>query len=172
MIRNGGIDDAGAMLAARVPTSPPDNLPDREEHFMRTVTQLAVRISSEDGSVSNATRLLGDVGVDIKGFSVSDTVDHSVLRLIVDAPDKALRAFQAAGMHVVASEVLVVVLPDHPGGLAGVLREVADAGISIEYVYSLISTFVVLNVTSPERACALLEGRPVTLVTLAESEVS
>jgi hypothetical protein len=133
---------------------------------MRTVTQLAVRISSEDGSVSDATRLLGDAGVDIRGFSVSDSFDHAVLRLIVDAPDKALKAFEAAGMDAVASEVLVIVLPDHPGGLAGVLREVADAGISIEYVYSLISTFVVLNVVSPERAIALLEGRAVTLVTL------
>lgn len=136
--------------------------------MMRTVTQLAVRISSEDGSVSDATRLLGDAQVDIRGFSVSDSADHSVLRLIVDAPDKATEAFKAAGMDVKASEVLVIVLPDHPGGLAGVLREVADAGISIEYVYSLISTYVVLNVASPERAAASLEGRPVTLVALEQ----
>ena len=133
---------------------------------MRTVTQLAVRISSDDGSVSDATRLLGEAGVDIRGFSVSDSVDHSVLRLIVDAPDKALLAFEKADMDAAASEVLVIALPDHPGGLAGVLREVAAAGVSIEYVYSLISTYVVLNVASPERASALLEGRPVTLVTI------
>ena len=133
---------------------------------MRTVTQLAVRISSDDGSVSDATRLLGDADVDIKGFSVSDSFDHAVLRLIVDAPDKALEAFRAADIDAEPSQVLVLVLPDHPGGLAGVLREVADAGVSIDYVYSLISTYVVLNVASAERATALLEGRPVTLVTL------
>jgi hypothetical protein len=135
---------------------------------MRTVTQLAVRISSEDGSVSGATRILGDAGVDIRGFSVSDSLDHAVLRLIVDKPEEACRALEAAGLPVVSTEVLVVALPDHPGGLAGVLREVADAGISIEYVYSLISTYVVLNVASPARAIALLEGRPITLVSLEE----
>jgi hypothetical protein len=103
---------------------------------------------------------------------VSDSFDHAVLRLIVDAPEKAVEAFKAAGMDVVASEVLVIELPDHPGGLAGVLREVADAGVSIEYVYSLISTYVVLNVASPERAIALLEGRPVTLVTLDQVDAA
>lgn len=135
---------------------------------MRTVTQLAVRISSEEGSVSRATQLLGQAGIDIRGFSVSDSHDHAVLRLIVDAPDKALEALEAAGMPVSASEVLVIALPDHPGGLAGVLREVADAGVSIEYVYSLISTYVVLNVASSERAIELLQGRPLRLVTLDE----
>ncbi len=135
---------------------------------MRCVTQLAVTISSDDGSVSHATRLLGDAGVDIRGFSVSDSVDHSTLRLIVDQPVEAQAALEAAGMEVTSSEVIVIALPDHPGGLAGVLREVADAGVSIRYVYSLVSSFVVLNVSSPERACALLECRPLRIVSLAE----
>jgi hypothetical protein len=110
--------------------------------------------------------------VDIRGFSVSDSLDQAVLRLIVDAPERAVEAFKAADRDVEASQVLVIALPDHPGGLAGVLREVADAGVSIEYVYSLISTYVVLNVASPERASALLEGRPVTLVTLDQVGVA
>jgi hypothetical protein len=133
---------------------------------MKTVTQLAVRIPGEDGSVSQATRLLGDAGVDIRGFSVSDTAGDTVLRLIVDAPEEAGEVLDRAGMEVQTSEVLVIALPDHPGGLAGVLREVADAGVGIEYVYSLVSTYVVLNVASPERASEMLEGRALTLMTL------
>jgi len=55
-------------------------------------------------------------------------------------------------------------LPDHPGGLANVLRIVAEAGVNIEYVYSLVSTFVVINVADVNRALHLLGDRPVRLV--------
>jgi len=41
---------------------------------------------------------------------------------------------------------------------------VADAGVNIEYVYSLVSTFVVVNVADVDRALQLLGDRPVRLV--------
>jgi hypothetical protein len=135
---------------------------------MRTVTQLPVTISSEAGSVSDAISLLGEAGVDIRGFSVHDSAGRSVLRLIVDQPERARKAFVDAGLDVATSEVLVIALPDRPGGLAGVLKEVTDAGVAIEYVYSLVSTFAVLNVASPGLAIELLAGRPVEVVTLEE----
>jgi hypothetical protein len=135
---------------------------------MSTVTQLSVTISNEAGSVSDAICLLGEAGVDIRGFSVHDSAEHGVLRLIVDKPERARKAFEDAGLQVVSSEVLVIALPDRPGGLAGVLKEVTDAGVAIEYVYSLVSTFAVLNVASPEVAIALLADSPVEFVTLDE----
>jgi hypothetical protein len=135
---------------------------------MDTVTQVAVGISSEAGSVSEAIALLGETGVDIRGFSVHDSAEHGTLRLIVDRPERARKVFEDAGLDVTMSEVLIIALPDRPGGLAGVLKEVADAGVAIEYVYSLVSTFAVLNVASPAAAIALLQGSPVELVTLEE----
>jgi hypothetical protein len=135
---------------------------------MDTVTQVAVRISSEAGSVSEAIALLGEAGVDIRGFSVHDSAEHGTLRVIVDRPERARTAFEQAGLDATSSEVLIIALPDRPGGLAGVLKEVTDAGVAIEYVYSLVSTFAVLNVASPDAAITLLEGSPVELVSLGE----
>lgn len=139
---------------------------------MATVTQLSVRISSEEGSVSEVTRALGEANVDIRGFSVSDSAEHGVLRLIVDDPAKACQALSRAGMTACETPVLVVALPDHPGGLAGILKVVAEAGVAIEYVYSLISTYVVLNVASPEKAAELLAGRDIKLVSAQEIEAA
>jgi hypothetical protein len=137
---------------------------------MPTVTQLSVRISKEAGSVSEVTRTLGDADVDIRGFSVSDTAEHGVLRLIVDQPQRACAVLNAAGMTCCETPVLVIALPDHPGGLAGILKTVAEAGVSIEYVYSLISTYVVINVPNPEVAEAQLAGYPLHLVSADEIE--
>ena len=47
------------------------------------VRQLSVFIANEAGRVSEVTGLLGDAGVNIRGFSVSDTVDYGILRLVL-----------------------------------------------------------------------------------------
>lgn len=128
------------------------------------VRQLSVFIANEAGRVSEVTGLLGEKGVNIRGFSVSDTADYGILRLVVDRPDDALAALKEAGFTVREDAVICINLPDRPGGLAGVLRIVSEAGVNIEYVYSLIATFVVINVGDVNRALHLLGDRPVQLV--------
>jgi hypothetical protein len=128
------------------------------------VRQLSVFIANESGRVSAVTSLLGDSDVNIRGFSVSDTAGWGILRLVVDKPDEAHDVLRAAGFEVRMDDVICIDLPDHPGGLAGVLKIVADAGVNIEYVYSLVSTYVVINVADVDRALHLLGDRPVRLV--------
>lgn len=128
------------------------------------VKQLSVFIANEAGRVSEVTGLLGDHGINIRGFSVSDTAEYGILRLVVDQPAEALRVLKDAGFTVRMDDVICIDLPDVPGGLAGVLKIVADAGVNIEYVYSLVATFVVINVADVDRALQLLSDRPVRLV--------
>lgn len=132
------------------------------------VRQLSVFIENKAGRVSEITEVLGAAGVNIRGFSVSDTADYGIVRFVVDRPDEAVNALHGAGFTVGQSDVICVKLPDQPGGLAGVLRVIADAGVNIEYVYSLISTFVVVNVADVDRALQLLRGHPVQLVSQEE----
>lgn len=132
------------------------------------VKQLSVFIENKAGRVSEVTDILGRAGVNIRGFSVSDTADYGIVRLIVDTPDAGMTALKDAGFTVRESDVICVHLPDTPGGLAGVLRVVSDAGVNIEYVYSLISTFVVINVADVDRALQLLRNQPVQLVSQEE----
>jgi len=136
------------------------------ERGVRTVNvkQLSVFIENKAGRVSEVTETLGQAGINIRGFSVSDTADYGIIRLVVDDPDRGRDLLHDAGFAVKVSDVLCIDLPDVPGGLAGVLKVVSDAGVNIEYVYSLISTFVVINVADIDRAVALLRDRPVKLV--------
>ena len=128
------------------------------------VQQLSVFIENKAGRVSEVSDVLGAAGVNIRGFSVSDTADYGIVRLVVDDPDKGREALQAAGFTVKTSEVVCIDLPDHPGGLAGILKVVSEAGVNIEYVYSLIGTYVVINVADIDKALSLLKDRPVVLI--------
>lgn len=135
---------------------------------MSEVVQLSVFIANEAGRVSEVTRTLGEADINIRGFSVSDTADYGILRLVVDKPVEAHDILKSAGFTVKDTGVICIDVPDHPGGLAAVLRIVAEAGVNIEYVYSLVSTYVVLNVADVDRAVALLKDRPVRLVSQEE----
>ena len=128
------------------------------------VKQLSVFIENKAGRVSEVTDTLGQAGVSIRGFSVSDTADYGIIRLVLDDPERGREVLHEGGFAVKVSEVLCIDLPDVPGGLASVLKVVSDAGVNIEYVYSLISTYVVINVADIDRATALLKDKPVVLV--------
>ena len=132
------------------------------------VRQLSVFIENKAGRVSEVTDILGAHDINIRGFSVSDTADYGILRLIVDCPDDGVKVLREAGFTVKESDVICINLPDKPGGLAGVLKVVSDAGVNIEYVYSLISTYVVINVGDVDRALQLLRDQPVELVSQEE----
>lgn len=132
------------------------------------VRQLSVFIENKSGRVSEVAELLGANDVNIRGFSVSDTADFGILRLVVDRPEEAHAALKAAGFTVKESDVICLRLPDRPGALAEALKIVADAGVNIEYVYSLVSTYVVLNVGDPDAAVGLLDGKPVVMVSQEE----
>jgi hypothetical protein len=132
------------------------------------VGQLSVFVENKVGRVSEISEVLGSAGVNIRGFSVSDTADYGIVRLIVDDPSRALEVLHDASFAVKENDVLCVELPDEPGGLARVLKAVAEAGVNVEYVYSLIGTYVVLNVADTERAVALLGDTPVRLVSQEE----
>lgn len=132
------------------------------------VRQLSVFVENKAGRVSEVSEVLGVAGVNIRGFSVSDTADYGIVRLVVDDPARAHEVLHAAGFAVKENDVLCVELPDEPGGLAGVLKTVAGAGVNVEYVYSLIGTYVVLNVADTERAVALLGNTSVRLVSQEE----
>jgi len=132
------------------------------------VKQLSVFIENKAGRVSEVTDVLGQAGINIRGFSVSDTADYGIVRLIVNDPDAGCAVLRDAGFTVKESEVVCINLPDRPGGLASILKVVSDAGVNIEYVYSLISTYVVVNVADIDRALSLLKDAPVELVSQEE----
>lgn len=132
------------------------------------VRQISVFIENRVGRVSEVTGLLGENDINIRGFSVADTAEFGILRLVVDDPDRALDVLRDAGFTAREDEVICIDLPDTPGALANALRVVSDAGVNIEYIYSLVSTFVVLNVENPDRALTLLEGKPVKLASHEE----
>lgn len=129
------------------------------------ITQLSVFIENKAGRITEVSNALAQAGLNIRGFAVSDTQDFGIVRVIVDNPSLGRKALEEAGFTVRETPVLVINLSqDKPGGLAAALKTVSDAGVNVEYIYSLVSTYLALNVADVERARTLLKDTDIEIV--------
>lgn len=126
------------------------------------VKQISLFLENKKGRLAKVCRVIGDAGVNIRALSIADTTDFGILRLIVNAPDKAYEALAQAGFVVSITDVLAIEVNDAPGGLADVLEKLDAAGINVEYAYAFIGSaaeeaLVIIRAEKPEEALSSLE---------------
>ncbi len=102
------------------------------------VRQFSAFLENKVGALLELTRTLGEGGVHICGISVVDTADSSVVRMVVDDPDRCREVLHKAQIAAGESNLLVVELPRGPEKLDQVLRSLMAAEVNIQYTYSLM----------------------------------
>src|SRR5829696_4115176 len=103
--------------------------------FMHIATQLALFLENKPGTLARVCEELQKNKINIYAFTTSDTVDHSVVRMIVSDTRKALIIFEEHGTLVVESDVLMIEGDNKPGSLAKIAHKLSAAKINIEYAY-------------------------------------
>ena len=106
--------------------------------------------------------VLGYHNVNIHSISVHDTVDHSIVRLIVDNATKALILLEEDGLYIMTHKVVVVDISNSVGSLGEITSILARADDNIEYAYCTAShqqdsALLVLKTTDPGRTLEILQ---------------
>jgi len=102
------------------------------------IKQLSIFIQNEVGSVASITAVLKKHNINLRAIATFDTPQFAILRMIVDQPEKAKTLLIESGFAVTMSDAIAVELEDKPGVLHDVLQLIADAGIGINYIYSIV----------------------------------
>jgi hypothetical protein len=102
---------------------------------IETVTQLAIFLANRPGALARVCEALANAEINIHALATSDTVDHSVVRMVVSDPTKALMLLGEAGVLALETEVLMIETASEPGALAKIAERLAEAEINIEYAY-------------------------------------
>ena len=126
-----------------------------------TIQQVSVFLENRAGQLCEVTELLADNGIDMQALNIAETSDYGIVRMIVDDPGKTEALLRENGFIVRETPVVRTPVPDKPGGLNYVLRGIADAGIDIEYMYSVLGqknglAYMVFRVADPEKLDAVL----------------
>ncbi len=123
------------------------------------VTQLTVFLENRSGRLAEVADIVGKAGINIRGFSTTEAAEYGIVRLIVTEPERARTLLHDAGFTTHFSQVLCVKVADEPGGLAHVLDELAAAGVSIDYLYSISFWNICFAVRDIDRAIQLLADK-------------
>ena len=102
---------------------------------MEIAKQLAVFLDNRPGALARVCEAFSEASINILALSTSDTVDHSVVRMVVDNPQSAIWLLEENGAMVEEDEVLLIDNSNKPGELAKLARALGKAGINIEYLY-------------------------------------
>ena len=102
---------------------------------MEITTQLALFLANKPGTLAAVCDALAAENINIYGLTISDTVDHAVVRMVVSDHKKALSLFEEHGTLVVENQVLMIVHDNKPETLSGLAKKLATEGINIEYAY-------------------------------------
>lgn len=100
------------------------------------VEQIAIFLENKSGRLAEITSILAQKGINIRAMSLADTADFGILRLIVNDTESACQALKNEGFTVGKTDVVVIEVPDKPGGLASVLKKIKDGGLNVEYMYA------------------------------------
>jgi len=133
------------------------------------VEQISVFLENKPGALAEVTRILGETGVNIRALSLADTKDFGILRLIVNDHEKAKEVLGQKGFTVRKTEVVAVEVPDRPGGLADIMKVLAEARINVEYLYAFVqqsgeNAIIIFRFDETDRAIAVLSEKKVRLL--------
>ena len=101
-----------------------------------TIKQVSVFLENKTGRINEVTKILSQHGVNMHAFSMAETPDFGILRLIVSDVDKAVEILRNADFAVKLTDVIHLNCPNKAGALGEILERLATAEVSIEYMYA------------------------------------
>jgi hypothetical protein len=130
---------------------------------MQITKQLALFLENRPGTLARVCDALSAAKINIYAISTSDTVDHSVVRMVVNDPVKAMFVFEEHGTLVVEDDVLMITGDNKPGSLASLAHKLSKAKINIEYAYCATPPdakrgLLILRVSDAKKALKVLNS--------------
>jgi hypothetical protein len=102
---------------------------------VKRVQQLSVFLENRAGQMALLCTCFAEAGVNVAALSVADTIEHGLVRCVVDDPDAACNAIDGYGFNCLRTDVLEMELPDKSGALAAFADCLGSAGVNIQYFY-------------------------------------
>lgn len=125
------------------------------------VTQLSVFVHNRVGSLLSLVKLLNEHQIEVLGLSMQDSVELTLVRLILSDPEGAQCVFAEKGFAFASKTIIVVELREGAHDLAHALSALLSAEINIHHSYPLLvrpagKPLLALYVDDPDVGCDAL----------------
>ena len=133
--------------------------------------QLSIFLENKRGRFTEVAKLLGEEGVNMTAFTVSESSDFGILRLIVSDPEKAIGILREHKYAVSEADVICLHCPNTPGALGRAMDIITNAGIFIEYMYAFSegdSANVIIRPDNTEKCIEVLTANKLELLAASD----
>ena len=123
------------------------------------IKQLSVFLENKTGRINEVTKILSGAGINMQAFSMAETTDFGILRLIVGEVDKAGEVLREANFAVMLTAVVCISCLNAAGALSSILDSLSEQDIFIEYMYAFAEgdkANVVIRPSDIERCVEIL----------------
>jgi len=133
-----------------------------------SVKQISVFLENRPGALLELTRVLAEKQIDMRAFSLAETSEFGIARIIVDDIEKTAAILRDEGFVHSIIPVVAVAISNTPGGLNNALTALSEANINVEYMYAFIggkpeSAYMIFRVANVETASAVLHTAGIQL---------
>lgn len=118
---------------------------------------ITVILRDSPGTLADLCEVLAAEGINIEGISVVTYKGECPIHILVEDSDRARKILEENWMDVIAErDVLIKQLPNKPGALGVLARQLANANINIEVTYPNADGQLAIVVDDLEKAEELL----------------
>lgn len=131
---------------------------------MRTDTQFSVFLVNKPGVLAQVCHALAGDKINIVAMTMMDSMEHGVLRLVVEDAKRARTTISRLGVPSTETDVILAELPHRSGALADFVGRLAEAHVNVNYAYCTTGaangkTVGVFKVSDPQKAMSVLVDR-------------
>lgn len=130
------------------------------------IRQITVFLENRQGKFAEIAKLLGDNNINMKCFTVSETDDFGLARILVDdgTVDPAYRLLKDNSYAASINNLVYIECSNTPGAMAKAMKLLSEAGIFIEYMYAYAEdgasvSHVVIRTDNEELANSILSAQ-------------
>lgn len=130
---------------------------------MDRCTQFSFFLVNKPGVLTRIFSELAKAKVNVTAMAMMDSMEHGVLRMVVDDVAAARPVLSQLNFQFTESELLCVTLPNRPGAAADLCERLATKHINIGYMYCTGpsrggKTLVMVKVPDINKALKALDG--------------
>ena len=138
-----------------------------------SIKQIAIFVENKPGALASITEVMAEKNINIKAFSIADTKEFGIMRIVVENPEETDAALKEAGYITKITPVLAVEIKDVPGSMSKILKVLADAWISVEYTYAFTSykegeAYMMFKVNDTDKATDALKAAGIAVAEQSE----
>jgi hypothetical protein len=131
--------------------------------------QIVVSIENAPGRLLEVTESLGDAGINLRAFNLVDTGAFGQLRLLVSDVATARKILMRMQIPAYVNEVVAAEIEDKPGSLAKLLKPLAEAGVTVIFMYAFITfakgnAIMVFRFSNNDKAIEVLQANGTNLL--------